>query len=194
MKRIKWSETDRFILERWSQVAELARCFRHTQVKMRRSLRAVRERLEGWARERGYEVGAWEHDGELWICRPAWRKDADTPFAAFCLGGFYPNGYFRVDSKFPYRCVTLEGLDGERRVSVAKAIRQKLGDAASAWRDRTHDRACPLWQDLQECDESARGELGGSTDKLFQFATTQFEALIELGDAVETGLTKSEAV
>jgi hypothetical protein len=191
-----YSEMDRLILDRWSDVVGLIDAQRATQERIEEMIDVVGERVARWAHTRGFEVETFPKDPEFQVWRPGWADKRKGPRVQLGLGGFCPFGYRKTDSKHPYLWLYTEDLENFKvkepeRKAFARALREALGSAAKDWEAQgTDDASSPLGHYLVSVTDADRATLISSPDALFEFVTAHFPKAFELADVIEMELSK----
>jgi len=193
----KYTEMDRLILERWSDVAGLIDAHRTAQDHIEAALETAGERVMRWVREQGFDGEMLARDAELNVWRPSWfDRRKDEPRVFLTLGGLCPIGYRRVDEPYPFLWVMTHTLGHFKvkepdRVKFAHALRMALGETASSWDDAGVDDAeHPLGRYLRQYDNGARARLLLNPDSLVDFCKEHLPALFALADPIDTELQK----
>jgi hypothetical protein len=192
-----FSEVDRFLLNRWAEVAEFRRVSNRTRHKVRRLIQSVAGELQPWAAARGFELYPEIKHAEFKAYRPEWKSKSGHPAVVLCLGGFAPHKFERVDCEYPYIAAYLEGFfdGGDKKAmaatrNVAVAFRKQLGAEAAQWEDLTESWGCPALRWLKDTDAGRRVELASREQLLLDFAKEQLGALLPLSDAVSRTLAE----
>lgn len=191
-----YTEMDRLVLERWTDVRGLIEAQEDVQDRMEELIRVVGDRLARWAFPQGYTLEAAPKDGEFHLWRPAWADRRKGEKVSLTLGGFCPIGFRKVEDRYPYLWLYTSQLEDfkvkeQQRRELAEALRVALGERARRWESSDADDAgAPLGRHLPEYDEQARARLLLDPDALFDFGTRHIPELFELSDAVETELEK----
>jgi hypothetical protein len=191
-----YTEMDRLVLERWTDVRGLIEAQEDVQERMEEVIRVVGERLGRWASPLGYVVEAQPKAGEFHLWRPTWADKRKGHKVSLVLGGFCPIGFRKVADRYPYLWLYTSQLEEfkvkeAQRREFAQNVRASLGEQASRWESPDVDDAGgPFGRYLLDYDEQARARLLLQPDALFDFATRHIPELFELADPVEAELEK----
>jgi hypothetical protein len=191
-----YTEMDRLVLERWTDIRGLIEAQEDVQDRMEEMIRVVGERLVRWILPHGYLLEAISRKGEFHLWRPAWVDRRKGHKVSLALGGFCPIGFRKVEDRYPYlwlytsRLEEFKVKEAQRR-EFAQSVRTALGERASRWESPDSDDAeAPFGRYLPDYDEAARAQLLLQPDALFEFATRHIPELFELADPVEAELEK----
>jgi hypothetical protein len=195
-----YTDMDRLILERWSDVVGLIDAHRAAQDHIEAALEAAGERVIRWVREQGFDGEMRPRDAELHTWRPSWYdKRKGESKVLLTLGGLCPVGFRRVDEAYPFLWVMTHQLADFKikepeRVKLAHSLRLALGDAARSWDDAGVDDADhPLGRYLRQYDNDTRARLLLNPDSLVDFCKEHLPALFALADTIEAELQKLTA-
>jgi hypothetical protein len=190
----EYTDIDRLVLSRWTEVLELIEVHRQVQEKIEERIEGVGERLTRWVQGFGFELDVDAKNGQYSAHRPAWADRRRGAKVQLVLGGFCPMGYRRLEWRNPYLWVCTEIMENFKireadRIRFAEELRKTLGERANEWNhDEVEDDSWPLGQYLREYDEKARCGLMENPDKLYDFAVVQFPKLFELADPIDACL------
>lgn len=193
MAKTTFDDVDRVILDKWSEVSELVEAYQAVRDKLRTQLEDLGEQLEGWAKERDFQLEVDGKGGELRVFKRTWvRPNRDKPWACLTVGGFEFDGVFKGDDSAPYACVYC--LAGKGRKSFKDSFYSNLRgtldpEALALWNAAT-STDCPLNQYSKE--ESCRALLLDS-EKFLEFVTDQLNELVEFADPVSNAISVAVA-
>lgn len=191
-----YSDMDRLVIERWTDVVGLIEAHRSTQDRIEEMIDAVGERIARWARPLGYDTETSSKDAEFRAWRPEWADKRRGPRVTLAVGGFCPLGFRKIEEPYPYLWVKIDNLanfkmkDAER-MAFSNALRAALGEQARSWEaDGVDDTDFPLGRFLTALSNSERARLIADADVLFAFATENFAPLFEIADVIDGELRK----
>jgi hypothetical protein len=189
-----YSDLDRLVIERWEDIRGLIKAQTDVQSRIDEVIEQVGERLQRWAAPLGFNVNAAPADGEFQAWRSGWADKRKGPRVYFVVGGFWPNGYRKLDEKFPYISLYTGSLEDfrireEERATFGRALRAALDGQGSQWEDGSKDSEYPLNRYLKDVDSSRRSELILEADRLFAFGQEHLTHLFTLADVVEKQLS-----
>ena len=195
-----YTEMDRLVLERWSDVIGLIEAQRVAQDQIEVTLGVAGERILRWVRERGFEGEMSPRDGELWVWRPSWYdKRKAVAKVYFALGGLCPIGFRKVEDSYPYLWVCTYPLEDfkkkeSERVKFAQALRVALGDQAREWEDTDiEDANFPLGRHLRQYGSTERIQWLLDPNRLVEFSKEHLPALFALADTIDSELQRIAA-
>lgn len=193
-----YSETDRFILERWQDINDLIDAREELIGRIDEVIELAGQRLARTLRPDGYVVETIAKNVAIYVHRESWDDRRRGTPVFFTLGGFGPTGYRKTSDPHPYLWLTTGDLSNfklkvDDRVAFARALRKALGPAVtSAWDDHQCDDADePLGRYLLEYDDRARCDLVSSSARLHDFAVKELSHAFEIADIVERELFKA---
>jgi hypothetical protein len=133
-----YSDIDRLIIERWSDVAGLIESHRETQNRMEEMIDTVGDRLGRWARAHDYEIETEAKWAEFKAAKSSWVDRRRGPRVQLAVGGFCPHGYKKMEADYPYLCLYIEKLTNFRckepeLISFSQGVRNALGAEARSW-------------------------------------------------------------
>jgi hypothetical protein len=189
-----YSDMDRLIIERWSDIVGLIEAHRETQDRIEEMIDIVGQRMTRWARPHGYEVEADGKWAEFRFVKTSWIDKRRGPKIHLAVGGFCPTGYKKMDADHPYLFVYTRPLS-EFRLKEAEisafshALRTALGADARAWEaPGVDDVEEPLGRYLNSMSDADRTRLVASEDALFDFVVEQAPTLFALSPAIDAEL------
>lgn len=188
-----YSEVDLLLLDRWQHVMSLLQTHREIQPKIEQVIELTEGRLKPWADAHGFEVSANPREAKFDFWKAAWADKRKDPKVRFEIGGFCPAGFRRLAEPHPYLWVYTQ-LDRYRikepeRVTFARNVRAKLGDAAQQWAHHdAEDSWAPFGLYLTRYDDAARARLVTSPDTLYAFCTEHLPALLALVEPIDAEL------
>jgi hypothetical protein len=191
-----YSDMDRLILERWTDVVGLLDAQRETQERIEEMIDVVGERVKRWGQTKGFDIETYPKDPEFQAWRPSWADKRRGTRLELALGGFCPIGYRKVDVKHPYLWLYTGDLENFKvkepeRIAFARSLREALGAAAKNWEaPGTDDASGPLGQYLNAISEDERARIVSSPDALFNFATEYLLKAFEIADVIDAELQK----
>jgi hypothetical protein len=193
---VDFTDVERLMLERWSDVTGLMEAHRALQDRLEEQLQIVADRIGRWARPLGFEVDCSPREAEINAWRPSWADRRKDPRVYLTLGGICPIGFRKVDVAQPYLWVYTSHLADYRikepeRVAFAHSLRAALGASAKEWEAHdVDDLDGPLGRYVTGYDSSQRAKLLLDGDALFTFCTEQFPILFAIGDTIDVELQK----
>jgi hypothetical protein len=193
-----YSDMDRLIIERWSDVTGLIEAHEDTQNRIEQMIEVVGERLSRWARPRGYEIETQGKGAEFKAAKSSWIDRRKGARVQLTVGGFCPTGYKKMDADHPYLWVHIDNLASFRfkepeLVAFSHALRTALGTEARSWEaSDVDDTDGPLGRHLTSISDMDRAQLIASEDALFDFVTAHFPTLFALSDIIDAELAKMQ--
>jgi len=194
---VEFTDVERLILERWTDVTALLEAHRTLQDRLEERIETVADRVGRWARPLGFEVTCSPREAEIFAFRPAWYdKRKDLARILLTIGGFCPIGFRRVDAPNPYLYVYTGNLEQFRIkeqecIEFAQALRTALGTRATEWEAYdVDDRESPLGRYLVGYDNGQRARLLLESDALYGFCIEHFPTLFELADVIDGELQR----
>jgi hypothetical protein len=191
-----YSDMDRLLIERWTDVVGLIEAHQETQDRIEEMFGVIGERLGRWARPHGYEVETEAKYGEFKAAKSSWIDKRRGRRVELVLGGLAPFGYRKVDTEHPYQFVYISGLANFRLKEAdlkafSHALRKALGAEARSWEaPDVDDTDQPLGRYLRSVTEADRAGLIANEDALFEFATSHLPALFALSEVIDIELQK----
>jgi hypothetical protein len=188
-----YSDLDRLVIERWDDIRGLIKAQKDVQSRMDEVIEQVGQRLRRWTAPLGFEVEAAPSDGEFHAWRPEWADKRKGARVYFVVGGFWPDGYHKLDAKAPYIGLYTGNLEQFRmkeaeRTAFGRALRTALDGQGSTWEEDSYDADLPLNRYLKHYDGARRSALIGDADRLFEFSKEQLTSVFQLADIVGTQL------
>lgn len=191
-----FTEMDRLVIERWTDVVGLIEAHRETQDRIQEMIDVVGERVARWARPLGFDVETFAKDAEFHAWRPSWADRRKGSRVQLVLGGFCPLGYRRLDARHPYLWVNTGDLESFKvkeaeRIQFSQSLRTALGGEAKAWEaEGTDDADTPLGRYLTAISDTERARHIAGPDALFEFVTANYPTVFALGDVIDAELAK----
>lgn len=192
-----YTDVDRLILERWNDTMGLFEAYEELEDRIGETIQEVGERVGAWLGERGYQSDTDAKEPAFSAWKDEWRhRRRDEPLVYISVGAFAPSGYRKVKDEHPFLWVYVQNLhllkikDSERD-KFAKELRLRLGDAARDWaHEDANDPDQPLGKYLTDISDQDRVRLVAEPDRLFEFATSGFEQLFSVSEAIGQTLEK----
>jgi hypothetical protein len=195
MARTRFDETDRLIIERWKEVAELMDAADGLKRKIRDFVDESQDHIQEWSKPRGFEAQCSGSSGEVHLYRPGWAK-RDEPRMVLVFGGLTGKVIFETDGSKPYVSLYATGLkalglDRASQERFRQELKNQLGDEFRKW-DQDVDDEWLLTQYLPDVEgQTIRQALLGR-EAFIEFVTTQLERVIPLADVADAALRNSK--
>ena len=189
---VEFSDVERLVLERWTDVMGLIEVQRSVQDRVEEQIGIVADRVGRWARPLGFEVDCSPREAEIHCWRPSWVDRRKPPRVLLSIGGFCPVGFRKVADLYPYLWVNTGNLEEYRvkepeRIAFAQALRVALGESASSWEaDGVEDESGPLGRYLTQYDNGQRARLLLNPDSLFAFCIEHLPEVLALADVIDS--------
>lgn len=189
-----YTDVDRLILERWTEVQDLQYAFKALTDRMRDTIEDVLVKTERWLDEQGYRCVYDVKRPEISAWKPAWEARRGQPCIRLVVGEFAPLGYGKVRSEHPFLWVMTATLDlmkmkEAERIQFARQVRQTLGASAAKWDHRdVSDADSPLGRYVNELPEGERVALAAQPQRMLDFVQQGFTQLFETAAALDQTL------
>ena len=193
---IVFSDVERLILERWTEVMGLIDAHQALQDRLEEQIKIVADRIGRWAGPQGFQVDSSPRISEINAWRPGWADRRKDPRVILTVGGFCPVGFRKVDAAHPYIWVYTSNLEQYKlkepqRTAFAHALRTALGHGGKEWEaNDVDDLEGPLGRYLVEYDNVYRAKLLLEPDALFEFCTKHFPTLFGLADMIDAEIQR----
>jgi hypothetical protein len=190
---VHYTDIDRVILARWTEVIALRRAFDELIGRMKDAVGAGVAKAERWAADRGYLVRSNVKEPSLDIWKPEWNgKRNGEPAIYFTIAGFAPVEYGRDDADQPWLWLNTEGLSKFKmnesdRMQFARALRFALGPELAARWDNPDvvDVSEPLGRYCREVTEAERVRWMSNPEELAAFITKSVDEVMTLAPAID---------
>jgi hypothetical protein len=188
---VTYTDVDRLILNRWTDVVALQTAFGELLERMEDTIGGALKKTERWADEKGFQTELDPREPHFDVWKPAWAKRRDEPAVYFRVGDFAPHEFGKVEEDHPWLWVMTEDAPGfkfneEGRVQFARQLRAALGDAASRWDHPDSVEADePLGRYCSEVMDADRVRWMSQPDELTVFLTTSIDELMTLAPAID---------
>ena len=191
-----YTDVDRLILERWTEVNALREAFDELLERMREPIETAARRVKSRCDELGLasEYDVKQPSFDFW--KNGWANRRDKAGIYFRIGDFAPFEYGNVKSEHPWLWVLTHDLDalrikGTEAVQFAKELRAHLGSEAAKWDDPdVVDASEPLGRYCSEVPEADRVRWMTHPDELAGFLVKGVEELMTLAPAIDVVLEK----
>ena len=189
-----YTDVDRLILERWSEVLDLHDAFRTLGTRIQDNIDGVLVRTERWLDEQGYRCDRDPKMPEVSAWKPSWEAKRGQPVVRLTIGEFAPLGYGKIRGDHPYLWVYTHNLDllklkQPERVQFGRDLRAAIGPDAAKWDDEdVTDGESPLGRYLIDVTDAKRVEMVANPQQLLEFIQAGFSQLFELSSAVDAQL------
>jgi hypothetical protein len=194
MQFATWTDLDRLIFDRWTDLVELRQAVAATEKKLKDNVAEVGRRVETWAKDKGYGSDTATDNGpSIYVYKPDWIVD-DLALVHFTVGGIVPNGFLATDESAPFIMVEVSslkklGLKGPAREEFGRSLRDEW---KGLWPNFQHEPEDPtkyaLLEYLRKLDDTARLALALDPDAMLALVTDQFERLFPLAAGISARL------
>ncbi len=190
---MRYTDVDRLLLERWTEVVALRSAFDGLLDRMRETIEGGGMKANRWVEERGWKMDFGAKDPYIDFYRPEWERRGEAALY-FRIGDFAPTEYGAVDNDHPYTWL-LTGDLGRLKLSEAergafgRELRKALGAEASKWDHRDcNDAAEPIGRFHEQISDLDRVRWMSHPDELTQFLTSSMEEAMALAPTIDTVL------
>jgi len=190
----RYTDVDRMILNRWTEVIGLREAFDELQDRMKGVLEESLVKVAAQAQERGFST---EHSAkDPYIC--FWKKEWETKTwkaagISILIKDFAPRAYGRVRDEHPWTYLDIQEagkLKVKDRSAFANAVRGSLTPAMKAkWEVADVDvEDFPVGIISREVDDAERVRWMSEPDALAQFLLARLDEAQEIVPAVDKAL------
>ncbi len=188
----KFNEVDKFLVERWVEISELA----DAQNEVRETVEELHDeaiaRLKDWGEQNGLEAGGSAKKGELWAFKKEWQHNGGDALVTLFVEGTTADALF-TNSLRPASgvwCQQLKQIEQARqfRHDFGTLLRTGVGSLAGPWSDaKAVDHNSPLKRYLPAGDFKAAVEDG---EKFLALVMAEFSKLSEFVKGIDQALAK----
>jgi hypothetical protein len=193
---VRYTDVDRLILDRWSEVVALREAFDGVLDRMRGTVEAGIVKAERWASERGYRTESDIKTPTLDVWRPDWENKRREPALWVRVGDFAPHEYGSVEQDHPWVWWFTEDLSKLKlsevdRIAFARQLRGELGSTLSRWdHHECNESDTPLGRYCSDVSDAQRVKWMTSPEDLAAFLVAAVEDAMTLAPAVDTTLAR----
>ena len=185
-----YTDVDRLILERWSDVLDLQDAFKELTDRMRLAIDGALQKTGRWLDEQGYLCECDARSPEITAWKPTWEVKKGKPGVRLKVAGFAPSGYVRNPPAHPYLWVLTGELSQLKlkdadRAQFARQLREALGASAPRWDHDEVDTDEPLGRYLSDVSDARRVEMVADPQQLQEFLRSGFGELFELSGSID---------
>lgn len=193
---MNYTDVDRLMLNRWTEVVALREAFDTLLERMEDTIEGALKKTERWTDEKGLKTEIDLKEPNLDVWKPEWAKRRDEPAVCFRIGEFAPLEFGRVEHDHPWLWLITADVAGfklneEGRVQFARQLRAELGQAVTRWDNPDAVEADePLGRYCIEVTDADRVRWMSQPDELTEFLTRGIDELMTLAPAIDTVLAR----
>ncbi len=191
-----YTDVDKMILTRWTEVVGLRAAFEELLERMEDTIDGALKKTERWADEKGLRTELDSREPHLDVWKPEWAKRREEPAVFLRVGDFAPHEFGKVEEDHPWLWVMTDDVSGfkfneEGRVQFARQLRTELGEAVARWDHRdTVEADEPLGRYCTELTDADRVRWMSEPDELMAFLIRGIDELVTLAPAIDTVLAR----
>ena len=189
----RYTDVDRMILLRWTEVIGLREAFDDLLDRMKSVVGDTLAKVAIQARERGFSCDFSAKDPSIWFWKKEWETRGKEPGISILIRDFAPRGYGKVRDPHPWSYLDIREagrLKIRDRIGFSNAIRAGLDPALrSKWEvaDAGLDDY-PVGLISREVEEAERVRWMGEPGELLQFLVARLDEAQEIVGAVDKAL------